>query len=88
MRASPVTSWGMPITPTLATMGRRFRILGPLEVMDNARMINVGSPRERALLAMLLIDADQVGVAGPSHHSSSLFQGPMATEVRFGGKIP
>ena len=37
-----------------------FRILGPLEVADGERVIDLGGPRERALLARLLISANLV----------------------------
>jgi DNA-binding SARP family transcriptional activator len=37
-----------------------FRILGPLEVLENGRQLALGSPRQRALLARLLLDADRV----------------------------
>src|SRR5215469_8196058 len=37
-----------------------FRILGPLEVADGDRQLQVGGTRERALLAILLIHAGEV----------------------------
>src|SRR5215469_11062342 len=37
-----------------------FRILGPLEVADGDRRLQVGGTRERALLAILLIHAGEV----------------------------
>jgi DNA-binding SARP family transcriptional activator len=37
-----------------------FRILGPLEVAEGARQLQVGGTRERALLAILLIHAGEV----------------------------
>ena len=37
-----------------------FRILGPLEVVDGERVVDLGGPRERALLARLLISANLV----------------------------
>src|SRR4051795_7207462 len=36
-----------------------FRILGPLEVRDDAGVIALGGPLPRALLAMLLLHANQ-----------------------------
>src|SRR3954470_3487165 len=36
-----------------------FRILGPLEVRDNASVIALGGPLPRALLAMLLLHANE-----------------------------
>ncbi|MCZ6506323.1 MAG: BTAD domain-containing putative transcriptional regulator [Actinobacteria bacterium] len=37
-----------------------FRILGPIEVVDNGRSIDLGSPQQRGLLALLLIHANRV----------------------------
>ena len=37
-----------------------FRILGPLEVVDGGRVVDVGGVRQRALLAILLTRANQV----------------------------
>ncbi|HEX4746359.1 MAG TPA: BTAD domain-containing putative transcriptional regulator [Gaiellaceae bacterium] len=37
-----------------------FRILGPLEVRENGRAIEVGSTKPRALLAVLLLNANRV----------------------------
>jgi DNA-binding SARP family transcriptional activator len=37
-----------------------FRILGPLEVLENGRAINVGGAKQRALLAVLLLNANRV----------------------------
>src|SRR5262245_5256272 len=37
-----------------------FRILGPLEVADEGRVVDVGGSRQRALLAILLTRANQV----------------------------
>jgi DNA-binding SARP family transcriptional activator/tetratricopeptide (TPR) repeat protein len=38
----------------------RFRILGPLEVWDGSRRVPVGGPQQRALLALLLLNANRV----------------------------
>lgn len=38
----------------------RFRILGPLEVLDDGRSVNVGGPQQQALLAILLLHANRV----------------------------
>lgn len=35
----------------------QFRILGPLEIWDGARLIDVGEPRRRAVMAALVVDA-------------------------------
>jgi DNA-binding SARP family transcriptional activator/class 3 adenylate cyclase len=37
-----------------------FRILGPLEVLSSGRPVPLGGPRQRALLALLLVHAGQV----------------------------
>ena len=38
----------------------QFRILGPLDVADNGHPIDLGGPRQRALLALLLLNANEV----------------------------
>jgi DNA-binding SARP family transcriptional activator/tetratricopeptide (TPR) repeat protein len=38
----------------------RFRVLGPLEVWDGSRRVPVGGPQQRALLAVLLLNANRV----------------------------
>ena len=37
-----------------------FRILGPLEVVSEGALPNLGSPKQRALLALLLLNANEV----------------------------
>ncbi|MGD0272746.1 MAG: BTAD domain-containing putative transcriptional regulator [Gaiellaceae bacterium] len=37
-----------------------FRLLGPLEVVEDGRPLPLGGPRERALLALLLLNANRV----------------------------
>jgi DNA-binding SARP family transcriptional activator len=37
-----------------------FRILGPLEVLDNGEALDLGGPKQRALLACLLVHANEV----------------------------
>ena len=37
-----------------------FRILGPLEVEDDGRQLDLGRPKQRALLALLLVSANAV----------------------------
>src|ERR687888_901597 len=37
-----------------------FRILGPLEVLEDGRQIDVGGAKQRALLAILLLHANEV----------------------------
>jgi DNA-binding SARP family transcriptional activator len=43
-------------------MGARleFRILGPLEVRRDGALVGIGGPRQRALLALLLCNANRV----------------------------
>src|SRR5215471_2877810 len=43
-----------------ARMSIQFQILGPLEVRIDGAAIAIGGPRQRALLAMLLLSANQV----------------------------
>jgi predicted ATPase/DNA-binding SARP family transcriptional activator len=40
-------------------MGIDFRILGPLEVVENGVALRLGGPRPRALLAVLLVETDR-----------------------------
>jgi DNA-binding SARP family transcriptional activator/tetratricopeptide (TPR) repeat protein len=57
-----------------------FRILGPLEVRDGERVLPLGGPRRRAVLALLLLDTNRVvsverlvdGVWGDTPPSSAL----------------
>jgi DNA-binding SARP family transcriptional activator len=37
-----------------------FRVLGPLEVLDDERPLDLGPPRQRALLAFLMLHANEV----------------------------
>src|SRR5262245_29527751 len=37
-----------------------FRILGPLEVLDNGRAVALGGPKQRALLGALLLTPNRV----------------------------
>src|SRR3954463_6076176 len=37
-----------------------FRILGPLEVADGERLVHLGAGKQRALLAVLLLHANEV----------------------------
>jgi DNA-binding SARP family transcriptional activator/predicted ATPase len=38
----------------------QYRILGPLEVADGPRLLDLGGPKQRAVLAALLVEANQV----------------------------
>jgi DNA-binding SARP family transcriptional activator/tetratricopeptide (TPR) repeat protein len=47
--------------PTRAPLGRvEFRILGPLEVRDGERVVPLGGVRRRAVLGLLLLEANRV----------------------------
>src|SRR5712691_3022129 len=37
-----------------------FRILGPLEVLTDGQAVELGGPKQRALLALLLLEANRV----------------------------
>ena len=43
------------VTPVRAGMAE-FRLLGPVEIWDGGRTVDAGQPRQRALLAALLMD--------------------------------
>src|ERR1700722_7746665 len=43
-----------------AALGLEFLVLGPLEVRDGGTVIAVGGARQRALLALLLLNANRV----------------------------
>jgi DNA-binding SARP family transcriptional activator len=45
-------------------VAREFRILGPLEVLDGGRRLELGGPRQRAVLALLLLRAGEAVPAG------------------------
>src|SRR5207245_5726821 len=50
---------------TVRTEGAmEFRILGPLEVLSDGQALNLGGPKQRALLAMLLLRANEVVSSG------------------------
>lgn len=38
----------------------QYRILGPLEVVDNGTVLDLGPPKQRAVLGALLIEANRV----------------------------
>ena len=38
----------------------QFRVLGPVEVLDGDGPVDIGTPRQRALLARLLVDVNRV----------------------------
>ena len=39
-----------------------FRILGPLEVIEDGQALDLGGQKQRALLAVLLLHANEVGL--------------------------
>ena len=45
---------------TAETELAEFGILGPLEVSRGGRMVPLGGPRQRAVLALLLLEANRV----------------------------
>src|SRR5437868_1896152 len=46
--------------PTSATTDLRFRLLGPLEVLRNGDTLHLGGERQRGLLALLLLHANEL----------------------------
>lgn len=38
----------------------QFRILGPIEVSENGRKLPLGGPKRRAVLAILLLHANEI----------------------------
>ena len=38
----------------------RFQVLGPLEAFDGDRRLDLGAPRQRATLAVLLLHANEI----------------------------
>jgi DNA-binding SARP family transcriptional activator/tetratricopeptide (TPR) repeat protein len=56
----------VPVDPRDPQVGApmRYRILGPIECECDGRPVDLGGPRRRALLAMLLVHANQVVSAG------------------------
>jgi DNA-binding SARP family transcriptional activator len=46
--------------PVPAERGVEFRILGPLEVVDRGRAVPIGGGRQRSLLALLLLNANEL----------------------------
>ena len=37
-----------------------FRLLGPFEVVDHDRLLELGGPKQRSLLAILVLHANEV----------------------------
>src|SRR6266540_5820622 len=49
----------LPSSPGGSRLRIEFRILGPLEVSVDGRVLPLGSPKQRALLALLLVHANE-----------------------------
>jgi ABC-type transport system substrate-binding protein/DNA-binding SARP family transcriptional activator len=56
----------------VAARGTEFRILGPLEVSLDGRPVRIGGPRQRALLALLLLSANRI--VSRDHLTDELFR--------------
>ena len=50
-----------------------FRILGPLEVLEDGRALDLGGQKQRALLAVLLLEANRVVSSGRSNASTDVY---------------
>ena len=50
----------LPASTECETGGLRFGLLGPLEVSDDTGPVAIGKPRQRAVLARLLLDVNHV----------------------------
>jgi len=48
------------VDPAAAVSSVEFRVLGPLEASDGAQPLRLGGPKQRAVLAMLLLHANEV----------------------------
>jgi DNA-binding SARP family transcriptional activator len=42
-----------------------FRILGPLELLSNGEVLDLGGQKQRALVAVLLLEANRVVSSAP-----------------------
>ena len=48
------------MVPSPARQAMEFRILGPLEVVEDGHVLDLGGQKQRALLAVLLLHANEV----------------------------
>ncbi len=48
------------VADDLPDAGRRYRVLGPLELWRGESLLDIGGPQQRALLAILLLNANRV----------------------------
>src|SRR5690349_8052451 len=51
------------VDPAAAVSSVEFRVLGPLEAVERAQPLRLGGPKQRAVLAMLLLHANEVVTA-------------------------
>src|SRR5262249_60170143 len=59
----PPRACGRPVTARLRSTCVEFRILGPLEVWSDGRAVRITGAKERALLALLLLHANETVAA-------------------------
>src|SRR5438477_8214715 len=59
MARKRVTGGCCKFVAALLNAPMEFRLLGPLEVVENGRLLPLGSRKQRALLALLLLHADE-----------------------------
>ncbi len=59
LRAPGRAFYGVGARKGLKTSGMEFRILGPLDVVEGGRSLDLGGPKQRALLAALLVRANE-----------------------------
>ena len=57
----------------------QFDILGPLQVLDAGRPLVLGRPKQRAVLAILLLDAGRVYAEGT--HEELMENSPLYREL-------
>jgi DNA-binding SARP family transcriptional activator len=54
------SSLALPVSGGLGEDVAEFRLLGPIEIWDGERLIDAGQPRQRCVLAALLVDAGRL----------------------------